>query len=67
MRIVAGEDDVDAACDARPGKPGGRRNAYVRSHLVAVQRATQRGADVRGFFLWSLLDNFEWALGYSKR
>ncbi|NUR04574.1 MAG: beta-glucosidase [Streptomyces sp.] len=44
-----------------------QRIAYVRSHLSAVHRAIGDGADVRGYFLWSLMDNFEWAYGYSKR
>nr|APG42678.1 beta-glucosidase Bg10 [uncultured bacterium]7BBS_A Chain A, Beta-glucosidase Bg10 [uncultured bacterium]7BBS_B Chain B, Beta-glucosidase Bg10 [uncultured bacterium] len=43
------------------------RIAYLRGHLSAVHRALADGADVRGYFLWSLLDNFEWAYGYSKR
>ncbi|NUK03161.1 beta-glucosidase [Streptomyces lunaelactis] len=43
------------------------RVAYLQSHLAAVHRAIGDGADVRGYFLWSLLDNFEWAYGYSKR
>ncbi|MGR6975055.1 GH1 family beta-glucosidase [Streptomyces cynarae] len=43
------------------------RITYLRSHLQAVHRAMAAGADVRGYFLWSLLDNFEWAYGYSKR
>ncbi|GAA3399114.1 GH1 family beta-glucosidase [Streptomyces roseoviridis] len=43
------------------------RVAYLRAHLAAVHRALDDGADVRGYFLWSLLDNFEWAYGYSKR
>ncbi|MBC9719340.1 beta-glucosidase [Streptomyces sp. TRM66268-LWL] len=43
------------------------RIAYVRDHLAAVHRAIRAGADVRGYFLWSLLDNFEWSYGYSKR
>ncbi|MFI8825601.1 GH1 family beta-glucosidase [Streptomyces sp. NPDC053431] len=43
------------------------RVAYLRAHLAAVHRAMEDGADVRGYFLWSLLDNFEWAYGYSKR
>jgi beta-glucosidase len=43
------------------------RIAYVRDHLHAVHDAMEQGADVRGYFLWSLLDNFEWAFGYSKR
>ncbi len=44
-----------------------QRIAYVRGHLSAVHRALADGADVRGYFLWSLMDNFEWAYGYSKR
>jgi beta-glucosidase len=43
------------------------RVAYLRSHLVAVVNALAAGADVRGYYVWSLLDNFEWAWGYSKR
>ncbi|WNI15638.1 glycoside hydrolase family 1 protein [Actinacidiphila sp. ITFR-21] len=44
-----------------------QRIAYVHGHLAAVHRALADGADVRGYFLWSLMDNFEWAYGYSKR
>lgn len=40
---------------------------YFRSHLRAVGRALDAGVDVRGYFAWSLLDNFEWACGYDKR
>jgi beta-glucosidase len=40
---------------------------YVRRHLAAVHAAIEQGADVRGYYLWSLMDNFEWAWGYSKR
>ncbi|MFF9555980.1 GH1 family beta-glucosidase [Streptomyces albus] len=43
------------------------RIAYLRSHLAAVHEALRAGADVRGYFVWSLLDNFEWAWGYDKR
>jgi beta-glucosidase len=43
------------------------RVAYLRQHLAAVHTAIQRGVDVRGYFVWSLLDNFEWAHGYAKR
>jgi beta-glucosidase len=40
---------------------------YLDGHLRAVQRAIADGVDVRGYFVWSLLDNFEWAEGYSQR
>jgi beta-glucosidase len=43
------------------------RAAYLHGHLAAVHEAIQQGADIRGYFVWSLLDNFEWAWGYSKR
>ncbi|QGV77599.1 GH1 family beta-glucosidase [Streptomyces ficellus] len=43
------------------------RVAYLRAHLAGVHRALADGVDVRGYFLWSLLDNFEWAYGYGKR
>ncbi|GAA1754939.1 GH1 family beta-glucosidase [Nonomuraea bangladeshensis] len=40
---------------------------YLRRHLSAVAEAIAGGADVRGYFVWSLMDNFEWAHGYAKR
>ena len=40
---------------------------YLRQHVGAVAAAIERGLDVRGYYVWSLLDNFEWAEGYSKR
>ena len=43
------------------------RVAYLRDHIDAVADAIDDGADVRGYFVWSLLDNFEWAWGYNKR
>ena len=43
------------------------RVAYYRWHLRAVRQAMARGIPVRGYFAWSLLDNFEWSLGYAKR
>src|SRR5207244_2973466 len=44
-----------------------RRIAYLESHLAAVADAIAAGVPLRGYFAWSLLDNFEWAHGYSKR
>ncbi len=43
------------------------RTEFLFSHLDATRRAIADGANVRGFFYWSLLDNFEWAEGYAKR
>ena len=47
--------------------PDERRTAFLHDHLVAVHDALADGADVRGYLHWSLLDNFEWALGYRPR
>ena len=43
------------------------RIRYLDQHLDAVADAPDAGVDVRGWFVWSLLDNFEWAWGYDKR
>jgi beta-glucosidase len=43
------------------------RATYLRDHLAAAQRAMAAGVNLRGYFVWSLLDNFEWAEGYSRR
>lgn len=43
------------------------RADFVRDHLGAILDAVEAGVDVRGYFYWSLLDNFEWAWGYEKR
>jgi beta-glucosidase len=43
------------------------REDFLFAHLRATQRAIADGANVKGFFYWSLLDNYEWALGYEKR
>jgi beta-glucosidase len=43
------------------------RVMYLRNHLTHLQRAASEGYPIKGYFLWSLLDNYEWADGYSKR
>ncbi|MDR2974140.1 MAG: beta-glucosidase [Propionibacteriaceae bacterium] len=43
------------------------RTYYIQSHISAIADAIAAGAPVKGYFVWSLLDNFEWAFGYSKR
>jgi beta-glucosidase len=53
--------DADGAVDDED------RLSYISDHIAAVGRAVAQGADVRGYFAWSLMDNFEWAYGYDKR
>jgi beta-glucosidase len=56
--------------DVRDGKPvidDPRRVDYLRRHVAALQHALADGVDLRGYFPWSFLDNFEWEQGYSKR
>ncbi|MEO6572047.1 MAG: GH1 family beta-glucosidase [Ilumatobacteraceae bacterium] len=55
----------DAVIEGRCDDP--RRIDYLDLHLRAVKDAIDAGVDVRGYFQWSLLDNFEWSLGYDKR
>ena len=43
------------------------RSDYINQHLNVVQSAIKQGVPIKGYFIWSLLDNFEWALGYEKR
>ena len=47
--------------------PDPLRVDYLRQHFLAARRAVDRGVDLRGYLVWSLLDNFEWGYGYSKR
>lgn len=60
-----------AAFDDGPNSAGRitdqRRTQYFRDHLLAAQEAIAAGAPLKGYFAWSLLDNFEWAFGYAKR
>jgi beta-glucosidase len=58
---------TESGC-AYPDSPDDQlRIDYLASHIDAVEAAHGAGVDVRGYFVWSLLDNFEWAEGYSKR
>jgi beta-glucosidase len=43
------------------------RVAFLEAHLQAAAEAIADGVDLRGYFVWSLMDNFEWADGYGKR
>ncbi|MDR3646331.1 MAG: glycoside hydrolase family 1 protein, partial [Candidatus Babeliales bacterium] len=44
-----------------------RRELYIRRHLYALSKVIEKGYDVRGYYYWSLMDNFEWAMGYGKK
>jgi beta-glucosidase len=44
-----------------------RRTAYLEAHFAAAHRAIQEGVPLKGYFVWSFMDNFEWAWGYTKR
>ncbi len=56
-------DDVVSA-DGRIHDPV--RTSYIYEHLRALEKARSRGVDLRGYFAWSLMDNLEWSLGFSK-
>ncbi|XP_020245109.1 putative beta-glucosidase 15 [Asparagus officinalis] len=43
------------------------RIEYIRSYLTPLSAAMRQGANIRGYFMWSLMDNFEWAFGYTQR
>jgi beta-glucosidase len=58
-------DDDDVADDGTIADHD--RIAYLDSHFRAALQAIDDGAEVRGYFVWSLLDNLEWAYGYGKR
>jgi len=57
----------DDYVDPEGGVDDTERVAYLAGYFAAASRAIASGVDLRGYFVWSLLDNFEWAEGYSKR
>ena len=61
----AAYDDTARAADGSVDDQD--RIAYLREHIAAVERARAAGADVRAYVAWTLLDNFEWAEGYTKK
>jgi beta-glucosidase len=64
--VVGGDGGVDGGVDGLRVHDAERLD-YLRRHFTAAHRAIGRGVDLRGYLVWSLLDNFEWGYGYSKR
>ncbi|MEJ7820571.1 MAG: family 1 glycosylhydrolase, partial [Rubrobacteraceae bacterium] len=58
---------VHVYVDPEGGVDDEERVSYLDAHFRAARVAMERGVDLRGYMVWSLLDNFEWAEGYSKR
>ena len=63
----AAYDDEPVVEDGETRVHDVERTDFLRGHLGAILDAADAGVDVRGYFYWSLLDNFEWAWGYDKR
>jgi beta-glucosidase len=67
-RILVTENGAaygDVVVDGEVDDPD--REAYLREHLLQAWQAIEDGVPLAGYFVWSLLDNFEWAMGYGKR
>jgi beta-glucosidase len=64
---AAEPDKPEIAADGTRAVHDSARISYLQRHFAQVARAIEQGADVTGYFLWSLLDNFEWQNGYAKR
>jgi beta-glucosidase len=60
-------DDTVVESDAGKRVPDAERVDYLNRHFTAAHRAIARGVNLQGYFVWSLLDNFEWGYGYTKR
>lgn len=58
---------TENGCSTAEGRDDPERIAFLDGHIAAVAAAAKAGIDVRGYYVWSLLDNFEWAEGYHQR
>ena len=63
----AAYDDVAVVEDGETRIHDAERTEFLRGHVAAIRDAIDLGVDVRGYFYWSMLDNYEWAWGYEKR
>jgi beta-glucosidase len=62
------ENGMSSADEVKGGQVDDvQRQSYLKRHFAACSRAMANGVDVRGYFIWSLMDNFEWAFGYERR
>lgn len=64
---IACADEMVTEADGTKAVHDDKRIDYLTRHFDAARRAIEVGVDLRGYFVWSLLDNFEWAFGYTKR
>lgn len=64
---IACADELVTEADGTKAVHDDKRIDYLAKHFDAARRAMDVGVDLRGYFVWSLLDNFEWAFGYTKR
>lgn len=58
---------TEGGCSYHDPRHDHRRIEFLDGHLRALRKAIAEGVDVRGYFVWSIVDNFEWAVGYSQR
>jgi DNA segregation ATPase FtsK/SpoIIIE-like protein len=65
MRPVVANPKEAAGAQGRVADP--QRLDYIRGHLASAHEALKSGVDLRGWYVWSLMDNFEWRFGYGKR
>lgn len=64
---AAEKDQLEVAADGTKAVHDADRVEYLEQHFDAMRRAVEAGVNLKGYFLWSLMDNFEWSLGYTKR
>lgn len=68
LPLIVTENGMSAGSKSSTGDtPDPERIAYIDAHIGMVKKALAQGVPVQGYYIWSLLDNYEWALGYDKR
>ena len=64
---MSSDDSVNSSSSSSAKVDDVQRQAYIKRHFDACSRAMLNGVEVAGYFIWSLMDNFEWAFGYERR